>query len=107
MTTEEDILFRLLPDLKSSLDVSRVTHFLTSEGVLTAEEGGEIVRIPRRSQAVERLVALVQLRRGADCGRVLLCALRSAMQHTCHSDIVGNLERELEAIGSLGLPLLG
>ena len=120
MTTEVDILSRLLADLQTSLDVPQVSHVLMLEGVLTADEcldiGGILWRshecldiggILWRSQAVERLVGLVQQKRPGDCARVLLAAMRAGMPHTCQNNVAGNLERDLQTLRSLGLPLSG
>eukprot|EP00731_Ephydatia_muelleri_P031627 Em0023g134a len=107
MTTEVDILSRLLADLQTSLDVPQVSHVLMLEGVLTADECLDIGGILWRSQAVERLVGLVQQKRPGDCARVLLAAMRAGMPHTCQNNVAGNLERDLQTLRSLGLPLSG
>ena len=107
-TAEVDILSRLLADLQMSLDLPRVSHVLQLEGVLTIDECRDIGRVPGRSQAVERLVRLVQQKRPGDCGRVLLAAIRAGTSYSCQDNsIAGNLDRDLQALRSLGLPLSG
>lgn len=107
MAMEAEILSKFLPGLQTLLDVPRLSWFLQQQGLLTEDEYRDMLRIPRRSRAVERLVSLIQQRRGEQCARVLLAAVQAVTPHIYQYDTIRNLERDVRTLGSLGLPLSG